>query len=81
VSRLPRRGVRAYRFAHSASRIGLSVTEFRDTLSEGFSHFVTSIAAPALPAGAVAEWDLHPMESAAFSRRTSKADISYLARP
>src|SRR6202048_20916 len=27
-----------------------------------------------LPAGAVAGWDLHPMESAAFSRRTPKAD-------
>jgi len=31
------------------SRYGLhtrAVTEYRDTLSEGFSHFVTSIAAP-----------------------------------
>src|SRR5580700_10524388 len=27
-----------------------------------------------LPAGAVAGWDLHPLESAAFSRRTPKAD-------
>ena|SRR6202047_4958211 len=26
-----------------------------------------------LPAGAVAGWDLHPLESAAFSRRTPKA--------
>ena len=29
-----------------------------------------------LPAGAVAGWDLHPLESAAFSRRTPRADIS-----
>ena len=28
-----------------------------------------------LPAGAVAGWDLHPLESAAFSRRTPKADF------
>jgi len=28
-----------------------------------------------LPAGAVAGWGLHPLESAAFARRTPKADI------
>src|SRR6267378_2129379 len=28
-----------------------------------------------LPAGAVAGWDLHPLESAAFARRTPLADI------
>jgi hypothetical protein len=28
-----------------------------------------------LPAGAVAGWGLHPLESAALSRRTRKADI------
>src|SRR5664279_2495039 len=28
-----------------------------------------------LPAGAVAGWDLHPLESAALSRRTPEADI------
>jgi hypothetical protein len=27
-----------------------------------------------LPAGAIAGWDLHPLESAAFPRRTGKAD-------
>jgi hypothetical protein len=27
-----------------------------------------------LPAGAVAGWDLHPLESAALPRRTGKAD-------
>src|SRR3982074_122973 len=29
-----------------------------------------------LPAGAVAGWDLHPLESAAFSRRTPQADLT-----
>ena len=29
-----------------------------------------------LPAGAVAGWDLHPLESAAFSRRTPVADLT-----
>jgi hypothetical protein len=28
-----------------------------------------------LPAGAVAGWDLHPLENAALSRRTPVADI------
>jgi hypothetical protein len=28
-----------------------------------------------LPAGAVAGWDLHPLESAAFARRTPAPDI------
>jgi hypothetical protein len=32
-----------------------------------------------LPAGAVAGWDLHPLESAALSRRTPGADIAKLA--
>jgi hypothetical protein len=46
----------------------------RDTLIEGFGYFVTSIAA--LPAGAYAGWDLHPLESAALSRRTPEADLT-----
>jgi hypothetical protein len=29
-----------------------------------------------LPAGAVAGWGLHPLESAAFARRTPKADFT-----
>src|SRR6202049_2961326 len=33
-----------------------------------------------LPAGAVAGWDLHPLESAAFSRRTPPPDIPALHR-
>src|SRR5713226_1438450 len=61
------------------SRYGLhtrAVTVYRDTLTRGFSHFVTSMTAPVLlPAGAVAGWDLHPLESAAFARRTPGADI------
>jgi hypothetical protein len=52
----------------------LALSPICDTHSEGFSYFVTSIAAPLLPAGAVAGWDLHPLESAAFPRRTPKAD-------
>jgi hypothetical protein len=34
-----------------------------------------------LPAGAVAGWDLHPLESAAFPRRTPNADrLALVAR-
>jgi hypothetical protein len=39
-------------------------------LAEGCSHFVTSMAAPV-----ASGWGLHPLESAALSRRTPKADI------
>ena len=33
-----------------------------------------------LPAGAIAGWDLHPLESAALSRRTPKAEITTVAK-
>jgi hypothetical protein len=33
-----------------------------------------------LPAGAVAGWDLHPLESAAFARRTPQPDIFGVAQ-
>jgi hypothetical protein len=47
----------------------------RDTHSEGFSYFVTSIAAPAASGWSVAGWDLHPLESAALPRRTPTTDM------
>jgi hypothetical protein len=34
-----------------------------------------------LPAGAFAGWGLHPLESAAFARRTPTADIRKAANP
>src|SRR4051812_48814159 len=58
------------------SRYGLhtrAVTVFSDTLTEGFSHFVTSIAAPVAPAGAVAGGSCS--QSAALSRRTPVAAV------
>jgi hypothetical protein len=40
-------------------------------LSEGFSLFVSSMTAPVASGwSAFAGWDLHPLESAALSRRT-----------
>jgi hypothetical protein len=53
----------------------LALSPMRDALIEGFSHFVTSMTAPMLLAGAFAGWGLHPPESAAFARRTPKSDI------
>src|SRR5882724_5229839 len=53
----------------------LALSPIRDTLIEGFSHFVTSMTAPMLPAGAIAGWDFHPLESAAFARRTPTTDV------
>ena len=61
------------------SRYGLhtrAATEFYGPLSEGFSHFVTSIAAPVAsgwsisPGGACTHW-----KSAAFARRTPRRDL------
>jgi hypothetical protein len=45
--------------------------------TEGFSHFVTSMTAPVASGWSdLAGWGLHPLESAAFSRRTRLADIA-----
>jgi hypothetical protein len=44
-------------------------------LPEGFSHFVASTAAPVASGWSdLAGWDLHPLESAALSRRTLEAE-------
>ena len=58
----------------------LALSPIRDTHSEGFSYFVTSIAAPVASGWSVAGWDLHPLESAALSRRTPVADVCYCLR-
>ena len=49
----------------------LALSPIRDTLIEGFSHFVTSMTAPIASGGSeFAGWGLHPLESAALARRT-----------
>src|SRR5258706_15254779 len=53
----------------------LALSPIRDTLIEGFSHFVTSMTAPIASGGAIAGRDFHPLESAAFARRTPSPDI------
>ena len=54
----------------------LALSPIRDTLIEGFSHFVTSMTAPIASGWSeFAGWDLHPLESAALSRRTPLADV------
>ena len=60
------------------SRYGLhtrAVTVYRDTLTRGFSHFVTSMTAPVASGWSGCRVGLTPLESAAFSRRTPKADF------
>src|ERR1700746_182580 len=55
-----------------------AVTVYRDTLSEGFSHFVTSIAAPVAsawsvsPGGACPHWKAPPSHGARHERTTTK---------
>jgi hypothetical protein len=52
----------------------LALPPIRDTLSEGFSHFVSSMTAPVASGWSeFAGWGFHPLESAAFARRTSIA--------
>src|SRR6202040_3579165 len=53
----------------------LAPSPIRDTLIEGFSHFVTSMTAPIASGWSVAGWGLHPLESAAFARRTPTAVV------
>src|SRR5689334_7582079 len=62
------------------SRYGLhtrAITVYRDTLSEGFSHFVTSIAAPVAsgwsvsPGGACTHWKAPPSHGARHKRTAS----------
>jgi hypothetical protein len=61
----------ALRPAHS--RRHLYVTCY----TEGFSHFVTSMTAPVASGWSdLAGWGLHPLESAALSRRTRLADTA-----
>jgi hypothetical protein len=60
------------------SRCGLhtrAVTVFRDPLSEGFRHFVTSMPAPVASGWSRRRVGLAPTEGAAFSRRTPKTDL------
>ena len=59
-------------FTHVAA-CTLALSPIRDTLIEGFSHFVTSMTAPIASGWSeFAGWDSHPLESAAFARRTSQ---------
>jgi transposase len=53
----------------------LALSPIRDTHSEGFSYLVTSIAAPVASGWSGCRVDLHPLESAALSRRTPQPDI------
>ena len=42
----------------------------------GFSHFVTSMTAPIASGWSkIAGWDFHPLENAAFARRTPKSEV------
>jgi len=61
-------------FTHVAA-CTLALSPIRDTLIEGFSHLVTSMTAPIASGWSeFAGWGLHPLESAAFARRTPKGD-------
>jgi len=62
-------------FTHVAA-CTLALSPIRDTLIEGSSHFVTSMTAPIASGWSeFAGWGSHPLESAAFARRTPAADI------
>src|SRR5215468_3441302 len=73
---LPRKGCRVglhivlFEVCSAFTRVAacpLALSPIRDTLIEGFSHFVTSMTAPIASGGSeFAGWGLHPLESAAF---------------
>src|SRR6266487_1443654 len=54
----------------------LALSPLRDTLTEGFSHFVTSIAAPAASGWSVRRVGLAPTGKRRLSRRTPETDIA-----
>jgi len=63
-------------FTHVAART-LARSPIRDPLPEGFRHFVSSMPAPVASGWSdLAGWALHPLESAALSRRTPEAAIA-----
>ena len=79
-SSLPRKGCRVglhivlfedcSAFTHVAA-CTLARSPIRDPLTRGFRHFVASMPAPVASGWSdVAGWASHPLESAAFSRRT-----------
>ncbi len=56
----------------TADAIGIDLDEALASCyyTEGFSHFVSSMTAPLLPAGVIiAWWGLHPLKDAALPRR------------
>ena len=55
-------------------------TRIMTTAIEGFSHFVTSMPAPIASGGSESPGGLHPLESAALSRRTPIAVLDRRAR-
>src|ERR1700694_3526503 len=63
-------------FTHVAA-CTLARSPIRDPLTRGFRHFVASMPAPVASGWSdVAGGDLHPLESAALSRRTPQAAIA-----
>jgi hypothetical protein len=50
-----------------------AITVYRDTLTRGFGHFVTSMTAPVASGWSGCRMGLTPLESAAFPRRTPEA--------
>ena len=56
----------------------LALSPIRDTLIEGFSHFVASMTAPIASGWSGCRVGSHPLESAALSRRTPKADMTQI---
>jgi hypothetical protein len=58
----------------SLTRMNAAANASADPLSEGFRHFVASMPAPVASGWSdIAGWGLHPLESAALSRRTPES--------
>src|SRR5881396_165627 len=59
----------------------LALSPMRDTLSEGFSYFVTSIAAPAASGWSDCRVGLSPTGKRRLPRRTPQADVDRIEIP
>ena len=73
---LPSAGVTRFLRYYEPLRHPRAPSLYVTSYTEGFSHFVTSMTAPVASGWSdLAGWGLHPLESAALSRRTQIAVI------
>ena len=79
-------GFRARARSDLLSRLSFALSPIRDTLFEGFSHFVTSMTAPIafrperLPGGVCTHWKAPPLHGARHEQTFAESTLSAFSR-